>query len=826
MSDANEPLAAVPRLLAEHGPLHADEITQRLRDMGEPVPERVVDEISYPVGQLTEDRWVWLPAVLSGRVFTHRLSEDELTHDVLLVTPDLDPVTELCHHEQYQRFADGSQALLAIEAYDDELLEERDIPPELVGEGGGLLLTPGTLAGLDVAEGDLVGIRLTPDGLALERVDAAGSSDVGERLAALLDADQPEFIDVATWTLCGNDPALFTEPLAPLSEIVDGHGLARQGEEVAPAGFDFDSWRFELRCELLAQRHGIDPDDAFALNTLVNLHEQFERLLELTGTGDEPPDELPAPRGDDEYSELIGQVGAEFADPVMAGLLLEETIGDGSAGAAALGLLAETLEPQVPRAARVAFRWLRGIALERIGDIEGAERELLDAESLDPSWPWTLVDLARFASDRGDAERALALLRRAGADDHPLAHMLGRYRVDERRDIGRNDPCWCGSGRKYKKCHLGHEQLALAERASWLYQKACQYVLLSDWNGHHASAAYERIRGGDVTPETLQEAMADPLPMDAVLFEGGAFEEFLAVRGALLPDDERALAEQWLLVDRSVFEVEQVHRGQGMTVRDIRTGDRHDVRERLASTQLKPGQLICARVLPAGDTMQFLGGIEPVALHERDPLIALLDSEPDELTLVAQLSGRFTPPTLTNTEGDPLLFCEAVVRFGDPAALDDSYQRLDEDGPPRWHEHVPGRPQIRASLSLDGELLRVETNSAERMDRVLAELVRLDPALTILEDIRRTPDEIDTSDIDTGTIDSDDPEIVALLEHYIRAYETQWLDEPIPALNGHTPRQAADDPTRRGDLIKLLDTFPAEPGGMDAGRLRTALGLE
>jgi hypothetical protein len=22
------------------------------------------------------------------------------------------------------------------------------------------------------------------------------------------------------------------------------------------------------------------------------------------------------------------------------------------------------------------------------------------------------------------------------------------------RDLGRNDDCWCGSGRKYKKCHL------------------------------------------------------------------------------------------------------------------------------------------------------------------------------------------------------------------------------------------------------------------------------------------------------------------------------------------------------------------------------------
>jgi preprotein translocase subunit SecA len=25
--------------------------------------------------------------------------------------------------------------------------------------------------------------------------------------------------------------------------------------------------------------------------------------------------------------------------------------------------------------------------------------------------------------------------------------------VDENQQIGRNDPCWCGSGKKYKKCH-------------------------------------------------------------------------------------------------------------------------------------------------------------------------------------------------------------------------------------------------------------------------------------------------------------------------------------------------------------------------------------
>jgi preprotein translocase subunit SecA len=28
-----------------------------------------------------------------------------------------------------------------------------------------------------------------------------------------------------------------------------------------------------------------------------------------------------------------------------------------------------------------------------------------------------------------------------------------RQIVNEHRDIGRNDPCWCGSGKKYKRCH-------------------------------------------------------------------------------------------------------------------------------------------------------------------------------------------------------------------------------------------------------------------------------------------------------------------------------------------------------------------------------------
>jgi preprotein translocase subunit SecA len=40
-----------------------------------------------------------------------------------------------------------------------------------------------------------------------------------------------------------------------------------------------------------------------------------------------------------------------------------------------------------------------------------------------------------------------------GGDDLEPPPPIEQRRVDESEQIGRNDPCWCGSGKKYKKCH-------------------------------------------------------------------------------------------------------------------------------------------------------------------------------------------------------------------------------------------------------------------------------------------------------------------------------------------------------------------------------------
>jgi tetratricopeptide (TPR) repeat protein len=857
----------IASVLAEHGPMREERLVSVLNErgvvLGADADLTLTEALDDGVGVLAvlaDERWASLPALLSGRVFTHRLTGPEVEHDFLESNPDLGPVDVLTECVEYQRLADGSPVIGVLPDFDVGTLAARGVLSEVVGDLGALLLPAGHLLGKGLGEGDVVAVRVTAEGLLLEAVPdevmaTEGPAVVGHRLSEVLEAGsgEPVLLDVAVWTACANDATLFTEPLPPLGEVLQACGLVREGEWLAPSGFDFRRWRAVERRAAIAELHDLDEDEAFAVLAIVSLYEQVAGLYAVASEAYEGGDSALAAfvtemTGQPEPSRTASGPGTAatvrsvlpvLAEPVVAEAVLEETLGAGRDGAAALGLFAETLEPLAPRIARPALRWLRGKAHERLGDIASAEADYEAAESLDPQWPPALVALARYAGDRGDATRGLDLLRRAGAPpDHPQVELLERFEVKPRSDVGRNDPCWCGSNRKYKKCHLHREQLSLDERAGWLYQKAGMFLTDGSWRAEVASVVLERAEFAD-GPHGWLDVLADPLVTDAVLFEGGGFAEFVAVRGALLPEDERLLAEQWLLVDRSVFEVDEVRHGEGLTVRDVRTGNVHQIRERTASQRLKVGALFCARIVPVGDTTQIFGGIEPVELHERDELISLLDAEPDPVDLVSFLTRRFAPPALRNTEGDPLVLCEVVLRTGDPAALvaelDETYTRDANADTSQWSEHLTDGT-VRATLRLVGSDLTAHTNSEARLGHVLDTLRELDPTLTVVEESRQParntreaaalmpgarPDAVEP-------LDPADPEVAGVLDQFVRDYERKWLDEPIPALAGYTPRQASADPTRRDDLIRLLDSFPSHPdnpGIMNPDRLRAALDL-
>lgn len=134
----------------------------------------------------------------------------------------------------------------------------------------------------------------------------------------------------------------------------------------------------------------------------------------------------------------------------------------------------------------------------------------------------------------------------------------------------------------------------------------------------------------------------------------------------------------------------------------------------------------------------------------------------------------------------------------------------------------------------------MSANSDPRFERVTGLLAKVTRRLTVMDETRTSLDDARAQRDSEGAPPPgdglpEDPEeraaLAAALDQYISTMEERWCDESIPALGGITPRQALDDPTRRGDLLALLDemaTRTPPPGmgrGFDAANLRRHLGL-
>lgn len=39
-----------------------------------------------------------------------------------------------------------------------------------------------------------------------------------------------------------------------------------------------------------------------------------------------------------------------------------------------------------------------------------------------------------------------------------LERLFGTNKKEKQTPLGRNDVCWCGSGKKYKRCHLDADE--------------------------------------------------------------------------------------------------------------------------------------------------------------------------------------------------------------------------------------------------------------------------------------------------------------------------------------------------------------------------------
>jgi hypothetical protein len=440
------------------------------------------------------------------------------------------------------------------------------------------------------------------------------------------------------------------------------------------------------------------------------------------------------------------------------------------------------------------------------------------------------------------------------------------------RRAGRNDPCPCGSGRKYKRCHLREDEAAAAQPRAPIHARDERLVLqMAEW----AATTFGERWG--LAAADFFDAASTPslfLPWAVYHFEvdGRPIVDHFADRRRrqLSATDLDWLAAQraaWL----SVWEVSGVEPGVGLTLADLLTGIVHTVHETSASQTLVRRDAVLGRVVTHGGAA-VLCGVHPRPLppaeaaavvrrvraklrRKRAIPLERLRPEPVGRFLIAAWEEavddfddrRAIPPVLHNTDGDP--FAPTIDRFDLVAgAAPEVEARLtgldgaapeDADAPERCivfskpgnaMHHDLERTTIGTAWVSAGEL-RLETNSTRRADQLrrgieaaCAELVR-----------HRTREEVDLDALrregPATAVEPPPPEAVEMLVEMKSRHYAAWLDMPLPALDGHSPREAARTAGGRDRVVVLLKDLENHEARLpaaerfDVGALWEALGL-
>lgn len=804
-ADAGDALLAAAR---ERQPLDYDELVAlAVERLGEPPDDPMVEHLldvmidrlsdGGPLAMLASGT-VHVESLTAGVIATHRLSAAEQRTGMLEVAVDL---AAFGHHtelwlpsgEQLQPTEDADELItwLGPDGWLDEF-PAGDLLAVRV-DGAGIV----TLTALDVEP-------VAPEPL-VPRVRESYDAEVAEPWL-------PVTAEELVFALLARDRAALATPVPPLSELAAAAGLQRRGDEFA---HEESVWLADAAtgraARLLGRLDG--PQARIALE-----------VLELVEAG--------VPDRDAARDVLAGLYDPDVLDAVWIDLLGTD---DDPDLLAATAELSERLLAVASRPAELAVaHWLAALVAERRGEVLDGESHLRAAVRAEPDWLPALDRLSWYASDRGDAAGALELLYRAGATAElsPDVETLERFVGTAGPRVGRNQPCWCGSGRKFKVCHLGTPAMApLPERVDWLCRKAAAYLERRGGATAVDLMEYAEVRAVDLADEdSIRKAFEDPLVLDALLHEGGWFDRFLADRGPLLPADEAMLGQAWTLVARTVYEVLSTRPGAGVVVRDLRTGDRIDVRERTFSQDADVGALVCGRAVPDGESHQFVGGLFPVAPGTERTLLDMLDGR-DGFELLAYVAAMHRPPRLVSRDGEPLVACRALLEVPDPALARTELEGAYEPDGDSWVwsvEIADDERRLLATLSLAGRDLTVQTLTETHLDEVLTDLRTALPGCRVVSDERRP---VDPSTLPTGPGPEPVPIPPEALEPLMDRYERRWCDEHVPALDGRTPRAAVADPTRRADVARLIRTFPdIDPAsgafGLRPQRLLALLGLD
>ncbi len=428
--------------------------------------------------------------------------------------------------------------------------------------------------------------------------------------------------------------------------------------------------------------------------------------------------------------------------------------------------------------------------------------------------------------------------------------------------IGRNQPCWCGSGKKYKTCHLDSDRGAISppeptSERSRLWQRVL-FATLDYYPKAITDAEMHRYLGFGILDVAGRDDRIPPFVTWLTIgFRPGlgsqtAVERFRADTRGLKPSEKRLL-DSWAASRFSLHSVVAVDRGTGISVQDYFTGRRVFVADKMSSQDAHPGLLILSRVEEddgvygyTADGLRLEPAIEADFVAHIRKMAGDSDSDCSDyvhnhehvlVRLLHDLRSRRAQNTeIRNSDGDELVDAKAYYRVLDLRKLEDALSHHpaieaigDPTGGGRSFVWLNRRriQNVDGHLFLDGDQLRLQVNSERRL--LMGMLLLRKMAGDILEFEREEstplPNRLGEFTGSSSSVPkSDRPSPQEILEFKMEFYR-RWLDDRIPALAGQTPREACRLPSGQAKVLALLRKMQIDDD-FDFGTVAEALGLK
>jgi hypothetical protein len=433
---------------------------------------------------------------------------------------------------------------------------------------------------------------------------------------------------------------------------------------------------------------------------------------------------------------------------------------------------------------------------------------------------------------------------------------------------GRNDPCPCGSGKKYKKCCLAGEREARREAARPAPSELPIRTTLRWLDRHHEERVREAVQeflelagedGPDVLP-ALSDELIRMLEINALewMMADGVFlgedelgEDDVAVPDLLLgdggpryTDDERSWMEAFTSRPLGLYEVQETIPGERLRMKDLLHPEDPEVwvADRAASGSLVRWDVLGARLVPWRDTWTMSGGLYPLTPGGDLPTFVRtvreeLDHETaDDPEMEREVLASLIPELWFDEILEPAAEMPELVdaSTGDPILLVTDYYRV------RSWERLEAA--LAAREDVEGDRDEGWTRFEEIDEDARRSLLAINPErgdrLTAFARTRRRADEgrewleaVAGDAVVHRTREISDPRSPALsggkggrsrppggpgpeipmtseiMEQIFRTQYRNWADDEIPALGGKTPREAVGTAKGREEVIGLLKMY-------------------